>query len=477
MTPSPNLTPHASPTPHRLHSLSRGRPAATNESSFCATRVRDILLTLVFLAATACGGGGQSQSADLADELEQVTLRVLIHQNPPMVSFVEDFNERFEATNAGISIDLSVVRPDDLVMVGSTRLGMNDVDVITIFGFSNSVQPYMREVPPPYWQTLIEAGLLMDLTGQPFVNNYDETAVIEAGSLDGRVYSVTLGRVAYSGMFVNQDLLAQVGVDIPTTWNELVAVCDAVSGSSDECMTVGGADRWPIHVGSYGLLGSFYPDQERLVQGLWTGTIKWNDDTSLELWRRYHVYATQMLEDSVNSLTHDSSIYRFADGDVAFTPTGTWQAAALESAKPDFDWTYIPFPGGDDPDDNQYLFGKYDAGWAIAADTPHPEVALAYLSAFSEPDNYQQFVNAVGFLPAQPTATLDSQLGSGVAGLLDNFRIGYEQLWSEPPGAGQWANGSHGPSWFAPFDRWHDPVALADQVQADLQAGLLSVGP
>ena len=36
-------------------------------------------------------------------------------------------------------------------------------------------------------------------------------------------------------------------------------------------MIAGGQDGWPVHVGSYGLLGALYPDQEALVEGLWTG--------------------------------------------------------------------------------------------------------------------------------------------------------------------------------------------------------------
>ncbi len=91
---------------------------------------------------------------------------------------------------------------------------------------------------------------------------------------------------------------------------------------------------------------------------------------------------------------------------------------------------------------------------------------------FSEPDNYQEFANAVGFIPTQPTATLDTQLGKAVAPYLENFRIGYEQFWIEPKGAGQWANGGQGSSWFQPFNEWEDAAALAGQAQADLQAGL-----
>lgn len=421
---------------------------------------------LVAGTATVAGAGDAPASA------EDVTLRVLVHQNPPMTEFLESFNDTFEEANPNVSIDLAVVNAEELSTVTQTRLTANDVDIIDIFGFSNAVLPYMGEAVPPNWQTLIEAGLLLDITDQPFVENYDPTATADAGTWDGSVYSVNLGRVSYSGMFVNLDLLADVGIETPTTWTELVAACEAVKEAGNECMTAGGADGWPIFVGSYGLLGASYPDQAALVEGLWTGEATWDSPENVELLTKFQTYATEMLEQGVTGLAHDAAPARYAAGDVAFMPTGVWQAPALEEAEPGFEWTYVPFPGSDTAADNEYLFGKYDQGWAVAANSPNQEAALAYLSAFSEPENYQAFVNAVGFIPTQPTATLDSQLGEAVAPYLDNFRVGFEQYWVLPTGAGQWANASQAASWFEPFNEWSDPAELAAQAQADLDAAL-----
>lgn len=432
------------------------------------------------LIVTACSSSSESTTTTGGDggstPDEDVTLRVLVHQNPPMVEFMEQFNAAFEEANPNVTVEMSVVNADDLATVTQTRLSANDVDVIDIFGFSNPIQEYMTGATPPAWQQLIEAGLLLDITDQDFVQNYDEASIADAGSFNGRVYSVNLGRVSYSGMFVNDDILAEVGVAIPTTWSELVAACDAVKAAGYECMTAGGGDGWPIFVGSYGLLGSLYPDQAALMEGLWTGTAKWNDEAGMELWNRYQVYAQDMLEPGVTALSHDAAPARYAAGDVAFMPTGVWQAPALEGAEPAFSWTYVPFPGSDNAADNQYLFGKYDQGWSIAADSPNKDAALAYVAAFSDPENYEAFVNAVGFLPTQPTATLATQLGEQVAQYLSNYRVGFEQYWVEPAGAGQWANGSQGASWFQPFNEWDDAVALANQSQADFEAGLNSGG-
>jgi raffinose/stachyose/melibiose transport system substrate-binding protein len=446
-----------------------------------------ILVVVLGMVLAACGGdddstdttaGGDGETTTSAGGAggEDVTLRVLVHQNPPMVAFMEEFNSQFEADNPNVTVDMSVVEAGELATVTQTRLSANDLDVIDIFGFSNGVADYMTGVTPPAWQQLIDAGLLLDITDQPFVQNYDEASIADAGTYNGKVYQVNLGRVSYSGMFVNNDLLAEVGVEIPTTWGELVAACDTIKAAGFACMTVGGGDGWPVFVGSYGLLGAFYPDQEALVEGLWTGGSAWNDATSVELFNRYQTYAQDMLEEGVTGLSHDAAPARYAAGDVAFMPTGVWQAPALEDAGAEFEWTYVPFPGSDNAADNQYLFGKYDQGWSIAANSPNQDAALAYVAAFSDPANYQEFVNAVGFLPTQPTATLETQLGEQVAQYLANYRVGYEQFWVEPSGAGQWSNGSLAASWYQPFNEWDDAAALADASQADLQAGLDASG-
>jgi raffinose/stachyose/melibiose transport system substrate-binding protein len=437
-----------------------------------------LLICLTVIAAlvlAACGGGASQPAAGPAQagqapEGEKATLKVLVHQNPPMVEFMNTFNEKFQANNPNITVDMAVVNANDLSTVTQTRLNANDVDVVDMFGFANAAQPYMKNVTPPNWQTLIDAGLLLDLSDQPFVKNYDAAAIADAGTYNDKVYGVNLGRVSYSGIYYNKDLFTANNVKVPTTWGELVAACEAFKAANIPCMTAGGKDGWPIFVGAYGLLGSIFPDQGKLVEGLWSGDIKWNDAKSLEMWEKMKVYAQEMMESGASGIAGDAAPGRFASGAVAMFPGGTWYAAAIEAAQPSFEWGYIPFPGSDNADDNKYLFGKYDQGWAVAANTANKDAAMKYLAEFSDPANYQAFANAVGFIPTQAGATLDTQIGKEVAPYLENFRVGYEQYWVAPKGAGQYANPYA--SYFTPFGTYDDAQSLADKVQEDLQSGL-----
>jgi raffinose/stachyose/melibiose transport system substrate-binding protein len=432
--------------------------------------VLSMLLAACGQPATEAPAVEEPGAEEPAAETEEVTLRVLVHQNPPMVEFVEAFNAKFSEKYPNVTVDLAVVNANDLSTVTQTRLTANDVDVVDMFGFSNAAAPYMKNVDPPNWQTLIEAGYLLDISDQPFVQNYYEAAITDAGSYNGKVYQVNLGGVSYSGIYYNKDLFAEYGVDIPTTWDELVAACDTFAAADIPCMTAGGKDGWPIFVGAYGVIGSIYPDQEALVEGLWTGSIKWNDETSMEMWEKMKVYAQEMMEPGASGIAGDAAPGRFASGAVAMFSGGTWYASAIESAEPEFEWGYIPWPASDNPENNKYLFGKYDQGWVIAANSPNKDTALVYVEEFSDPANYQEWVNAVGFIPTQPGASLDTQIGQEVAPYLDNFRVGYEQYWVGPKGAGQYANPFA--SYYTPFGTFDDPQELADKVQSDLQSGL-----
>ena len=440
------------------------------------------MILLLSMLLAACGGAeptpapaaepaaGETPAAPAPAAAEPVTLRLLVHQNPPMVEFMQSFNDKFTANNPNIKVDMAVVNASELATATQTRLTANDVDLIDIFGFANPAQPYMKNVDKPNWQQLIEAGLLSDLTGQPFVSNYAPASNKDAGTWDGKVYQVNLGRVIYSGIYYNKDIFKANNIAVPTTWGELVAACETLKAADIPCMTAGGKDGWPIFVGAYGLIGSLFPEQAALVEGLWTGSTKWNDAKSMEMWEKMKVYAQDMMEPEASGIAGDAAPGRFASGAVAMFSGGSWYASAIEAANPTFEWGYIPFPGSDNAEDNKYLFGKYDQGWAIAANSPNQEAAAAYLTEFSDPANYQAFANAVGFIPTQPTATLDTQIGKEVAAFLDNFRVGYEQYWVAPKGAGEFAN--PWASYYKPFGTFDDAQELANKVQSDLQSGL-----
>ena len=152
------------------------------------------MIVVLAMLLTACGGAATQAPAatsapaakaqpTAAPAAAKVTLKVLVHQNPPMVEFMEAFNKKFQGKYPNITVDMSVVNANDLSTVTQTRLTANDLDVVDMFGFANAAQSYMKNVTPPNWQTLIDAGLLMDISDQPFVKNYDAATIKDSGKI------------------------------------------------------------------------------------------------------------------------------------------------------------------------------------------------------------------------------------------------------------------------------------------------------
>jgi raffinose/stachyose/melibiose transport system substrate-binding protein len=416
----------------------------------------------------------KEQPAQPASE-EKVTLKIMVWNNPATVDSFKSINEKFTAKYPNITIDMSVDKTEDYwATTMPTRLAAGDVDIFMLQGFPNQVKDYMKGVDKASWQTMVEANQFLDLTNEPFLNNYDQNQIMAAGSFNGKVYTISTGSYAFTGTFYNKDLFEKNNVKVPTTWDELVQACETFKAAGVECMTSGGKDVWPLMVAGWGVQQSLYPDSDALMADLWEGKATFNDEKAMKVWTRMQQMLTFM-EPGVTGIDNTAAPGRFATGKVAMYPAGTWDASNITAANPDLNFGYIPMPGSDNPDENKTLGGKFDASLSIAANAPNKDAALKWLEFFSQPENYSDYVNAVGILPSQPSAKLTSKIGNEVQPYLTDYDTHISVLWVNPKGLGKYVTGPFNATNFAPYGDFEDVQKLADQVEADWQAALKSV--
>lgn len=125
-----------------------------------------------------------------------------------------NFVDKFESENPGIKLNLQVVSWNDVYTEVSTRISNNNVpDILNIDVFAN----YAAE------------GLLLpvkdycpDELFQDFFPSFIEQSVI-----DGTCWAVP-DLASARALYVNTDILSEVGVDIPATWAELEDCCQAI---------------------------------------------------------------------------------------------------------------------------------------------------------------------------------------------------------------------------------------------------------
>ncbi len=171
-----------------------------------------LVLVVVMLVALCAGCGGKD---------EKVELKVIAAQYGDKTAdwwagFVADFN----AANEGINLVVDVVSWNDIYTVVNTRLANNDApDLLNIDVFAD----YQAEgllLPAEEW-----------VNPETYAKFYPQ--FLEQSVVDGTVWAVP-DLASARAMYYNADILEAAGVEVPTTWAELKAACEAIKAYDSE---------------------------------------------------------------------------------------------------------------------------------------------------------------------------------------------------------------------------------------------------
>ena len=163
-----------------------------------------LVLTLA-LSLVACGS-----KAD-----EKVELNVIAAEYGTQTkAWWADFEVDFEAANQNIDLVVDVVSWNDIYTVVNTRISNNDApDILNIDVFADYQADGLLLPAQDY---------ISEATYAKFYQSFLDQSVV-----DGTVWAVP-DLASARAMYYNADILAEVGVEVPTTWDELVAVAEAI---------------------------------------------------------------------------------------------------------------------------------------------------------------------------------------------------------------------------------------------------------
>lgn len=396
------------------------------------------------------------------------TLQVLTPSADSSDKAFAALNAAFEAKYPDVKVEYTTVPTNNYSSAMSSRLTAGNVDVLVA-----------APVPVPDYAAdskgndalAAEAGTFLDLTDEPFMDNFTPS-VVESLLYDGKNYVVPTGLSYYTGVYYNKDLFAELGLEIPTTWDEFVAVCDALKAAGVSPLGIGGKDSWPAGLTMLAAVQGAYPsadDKLELAAALWDGTTKLDDPAMTDILGKVETmygYA----QPNFAGVSYSQIPGEFASGAVAMTPDGTWNAPTITAAVGDsFEFGYFPIPTSDDAADNVTLGGKVEIRIAIASSTKNKSAALAYLDFYSDPANYGPFVAQAGFAPAQPNIPSSEFLDS-IAPYTAEFTPAWDILWAPNTKAGPAALFPFNYAGIAPLGA-SDPKGAAQAAQKDWVAG------
>ena len=182
-----------------------------------------LALTMV-LGLAACGGSSApaATQAPAATEApaapaggDKVTVTMIAAQyGTETAAWWADFVAKFNAANEGINLVVDVVSWNDIYTVVNTRIANGEApDLLNIDVFAD----YQAD------------GLLLPAEEWCSAETYAKffPSFLDQSVVDGVVWAVP-DLASARALYYNKDILAEAGVEVPTTWDELTAVCKTI---------------------------------------------------------------------------------------------------------------------------------------------------------------------------------------------------------------------------------------------------------
>ena len=308
-----------------------------------------------------------SETEDSSDE--QITLK-LFHNwiNVDEAPYFEDIAAEFEASHPNVKIEIENVGDPDYKSKLKVMLGAEDAPDI-FFSWSGE-----------YAQKFVRAGSVLDLT-----QYYDEDsqwkdsfipASLSPFESDGKIYGVPV-RVDCKMMVYNKELFEQYNVEVPTTWDEFLEVCQTFKDAGLIPLALGNQEPWAAchYISTFN--GMMVPEDVRAED--------YNYKTG-EFTDPGYVEALNMLKTlndsgyftpNTNAMDFDMARNDFFIGEAAMTYMQAIEFGRCEENGVDAGVFMIPAP--DDAKGNTNLITGSPDGFMISSKCEHPEVAVEFL--------------------------------------------------------------------------------------------------
>lgn len=335
-----------------------------------------IITALSSLLLTGCGSN---------DKYEGKTVITMVQYKPEAVEAFDEMAEKFNESQD--EIHLEIESPNDAMTVLKTRFIRNDYpDIIGIGGDIN-------------YSNFLDAGMFMDISDfegvsdikQAYMDIVDELEFIPEDGVHALPYVANCGGILY-----NRDMFEENGWKIPTTWTELMSLCETIRSSGKNPFYFGFKDTWtclaPWNALAVGLTD---PDVCSQVN---SGETTFSDAYSevAEKMKELVAYG----ESNPYAYSYNDACTAFARGESAMFAIGSYAVPQIQSVNPDINIDSFTFPANEDANDN-VLNSGVDLLLAVMNTCKNKEAAYKVLDFMYQDDTIQIYLDNQNAIPCK----------------------------------------------------------------------------
>ncbi|MFF5624593.1 ABC transporter substrate-binding protein [Microbacterium sp. NPDC012755] len=256
---------------------------------------------------------------------------------------------------------------------------------------------------------------------QPLMDQYGSCA----GRTSALPYSVMAASVIY-----NKEIFAAQGIEVPRTWDELIAACDQLKAAGITPFYATFKDDWTVGQGwyDYSLGGSI--DVIDFFDGMNAEGADVGPDSTVSFQNDFAEPMDRMLQLTKDYVNEDAPSRGYGDGNLAFSKgeaamylQGPWAFSEIAKTAPDLQLGTFPLPMTDDPDDLAVRVNM-DLAAMIPEGSRHQEAARDFLEFLYEPQNIEAYNESqLGFTPTKDAPAPSDPRIAGMIDYYDDGRI------------------------------------------------------
>lgn len=244
---------------------------------------------------------------------------------------------------------------------------------------------------------LFEEGFLEPLDDLPgIMENFTAEARAPWATDDDMPYGVPFIAVSH-GIYYNMDIFAELELDVPETWEELLEVAEAIDAAGYVPIANASGDEWTIAEIVFmnlapNFIGGFEGRQAYLA-----GERCFNDEHAVAAFQAVADIAP-FLPPGQEALSYYDSQQIWLFGEAAMWMGGSWDIPYFESEMPDFEWSIfaVPAPEGQPG----FVTFHMDAGMGLNAASPNQDAARLFLEWMTTAEFAKLMAdNLPGFFP------------------------------------------------------------------------------
>jgi raffinose/stachyose/melibiose transport system substrate-binding protein len=383
-------------------------------------------LAVVALVAGACSSSASSSPAasGAAGAIEGKITFLHKYGDPRYMPYFDEVIAAYEAANPKVQVEV-IAETDQSIK-----------DKLAAMAASNTLPDVYFSWAGDYTKKFVRGDMAKDLSGDVTGTWKDSftPAALEAYTYDGKLYGVPFTLDAKYLVF-NKKMFADNGIEVPKTFEDLLAACDAFTAKGiAEPIAFGNQYGWPaIHFMTQ--LNAYYVPPATLAADYDPATGAFTDPGYQAAVQAFADINSHCLTKGANGISHENAQANFLNSTkpmhyieaVEFQVLTEAGGAPKELAE---NWDFVKLPApATVPGDAGALTGAPD-GFLVNPSSQNLPVAIDFLKYLTNLDNAQKLTKMLGWLsPVIGSATADNTFPQNVQVVDDISKASSMAIW------------------------------------------------